>query len=88
MARVIPFRERIPARFGCCPKCGGATGLVNIGKSHWVYCRVHKTKWFVGCSLLGRDGEGPAEWMANSKMLELYQEVRPNRNPGDGRKIY
>ena len=78
MGVVLPFRPPVPARFGRCPNCGGATAVLNIGKSHWAYCDEHRSKWFVGCSLLARPrGEGPREWLANSQRLASFREVAP-----------
>jgi len=78
MGEILPFRPPVPAQFGRCPQCGGATGVMNIGKSHWVYCKVDRTKWFVGCSLIARSKhEGPAQWLANSQRLAGFREVSP-----------
>ena len=79
MDNVVQFRPRVPARYGVCPKCGNASGILNIGKSHWVYCRAHRLKWFVGCSLLGKGREGPREWLENSRQLKDYREVKPTK---------
>jgi hypothetical protein len=89
MGDVLPFRPPVPAQFGRCPACGGATGVLNIGKSHWVYCNPDRIKWFVGCSLLARPREeGPREWLANSQRLAGFREVAPAVHPasktGDG----
>jgi hypothetical protein len=37
--------------FGVCPKCCQTDGYLNIGESHWFFCREHKLKWCVGWNL-------------------------------------
>jgi hypothetical protein len=39
------------AHFGGCPECGGNEGWVNIGRSHWMFCKRHKLTWSVGSNL-------------------------------------
>jgi hypothetical protein len=38
--------------FGVCPECHRSDGYINCGKSHWGYCKAHKTCWFFGENLL------------------------------------
>ena len=78
MGDILPFRLSVPHQFGRCPECGGATGVMNIGKSHWVYCKLDRTKWFIGCNLVARPkNEGPRQWLANSQRLAGFREVSP-----------
>ncbi len=37
--------------FGLCPTCKKTDGCINIGRSHWYYCKKHKVKWCVGSNL-------------------------------------
>lgn len=37
--------------FGTCPDCGRHDGYINIGRSHWFYCREHETRWIAGHNL-------------------------------------
>jgi hypothetical protein len=37
--------------FGGCPHCGKADGCTNVGRSHWYFCKLHKTKWCIGANL-------------------------------------
>jgi hypothetical protein len=37
--------------FGGCPHCGRADGCTNVGRSHWFFCKTHKTKWCIGWNL-------------------------------------
>jgi hypothetical protein len=39
------------AHFGGCPQCGDNDGFINVGSSHWMLCKAHKVKWFVGANL-------------------------------------
>ena len=34
--------------FGGCPHCGRTDGWANISRSHWCFCKTHKTKWCFG----------------------------------------
>ena len=66
--------------FGGCPKCGGADGCANVGKSHWFFCREHQTMWCVGSNLFGSwrdqtEEEQRAFYEANN--LGSFEEVRP-----------
>ena len=38
--------------FGGCPHCGRTDGWANISRSHWCFCKTHKTKWCFGINLL------------------------------------
>jgi len=37
--------------FGGCPHCGGNDGYANVGRSHWFFCKAHKTSWCIGANL-------------------------------------
>ncbi len=37
--------------WGVCPECHKNDGTLNIGRSHWYFCKEHKTRWFVGANL-------------------------------------
>ena len=78
MSTVVPFRRRSPDRFGSCPECARATGMLNIGKAHWRYCATHGTKWLVGHSLFSDWlDETPEIWLGNSRLLADFREVKP-----------
>lgn len=63
--------------FGGCPLCGEASWL-NVGKTHWCYCKHHKFRWSPGSNLLSswRD-ETEADWRANAERLRNFLEVDP-----------
>jgi hypothetical protein len=66
--------------FGGCPKCGGTDGCANISKSHWYYCREHKTQWCVGVNLFSSwrhqtEAEQREWYEAND--FGSYEEVEP-----------
>jgi len=37
--------------FGLCPVCHKTDGYLNIGQSHWFYCKEHKKRWCEGSNL-------------------------------------
>jgi hypothetical protein len=37
--------------FGVCPHCGKTDGYINIGRSHWMFCREHRVKWWIGSNI-------------------------------------
>lgn len=75
---VLPFRQRLPAPYGSCPRCGRATGMLNFGRAHWLYCERHRTKWLAGYSLFqGWLEETPSDWLENARRLSTFDEVVP-----------
>src|SRR5271168_5516417 len=36
---------------GGCPHCDCNDGMINIGKSHWVYCKTHMVRWTIGTNI-------------------------------------
>jgi hypothetical protein len=44
---IIP----VESYFGGCPECGKTDGYANVGRSHWFFCKPHKTKWCIGSNL-------------------------------------
>ena len=78
MGQVIALRTRQADAFGSCPECGRRTGVMNVGKAHWLYCELHLTKWHGGYSLLARSTtEDDSTWLANAARLRDYREVEP-----------
>jgi hypothetical protein len=66
--------------FGGCPECGPCQndGYVNIGRSHWAFCELHRLKWCAGENLVRSwrvDTE--TEWRENFDRLEEFAEVEP-----------
>ena len=37
--------------FGLCPTCHKDDGYLNVGRTHWFYCKEHKKRWCVGSNL-------------------------------------
>lgn len=37
--------------FGVCPTCHKNDGSINVGRSHWFFCKEHRVKWCVGDNL-------------------------------------
>jgi hypothetical protein len=55
--------------FGLCPRCHKTNGFINIGRSHWMHCRKHRTKWLIGSNLFSSwryqtEGEQRAQYEA------------------------
>jgi ssDNA-binding Zn-finger/Zn-ribbon topoisomerase 1 len=64
--------------FGACPKCGDQGGFMNVGRSHWVVCDEHQTKWCAGSNLFSSwQDETEDTWRENAAKLEGYEEVEP-----------
>jgi hypothetical protein len=75
--------------FGACPECGDTNGYLNVGRSHWFVCDIHRTRWCAGSNLfsswLDEDDE---VWAANVKLLESCREVEPlPEEPDDSDEI-
>ncbi len=45
------MRTQTEHYFGGCPECGDQDGYTNVGRSHWIFCKEHRTKWCVGSNL-------------------------------------
>jgi len=81
--------------FGGCPHCGHSEGPYDVGRVHWLVCREHRLRWWIGENLFRAwRSETPAEWKATQQWLNHYQIVEPayaedsNRDGGadnDGR---
>jgi len=37
--------------FGLCPVCHKTDGSLNVGRSHWFYCKEHKKCWCAGSNV-------------------------------------
>lgn len=86
---VMPFPEiQYSKHCGLCPKCGKSDGYVNLGKEHWIICRDHKFKWFVGVNLFdGWQNQTVAQAQSIELMLNSYKEIVPVRNTEEERKL-
>jgi hypothetical protein len=56
--------------FGLCPICHKDDGYLNIGRSHWFYCKEHKKRWCAGGNLF-------SSWrhQTEKEQRKLYDEV-------------
>jgi hypothetical protein len=56
--------------FGVCPHCGKNDGYLNVGRSHWFYCKEHRVKWCSGANLF-------SWWrhQTEEEQRRLYDEV-------------
>jgi hypothetical protein len=56
--------------FGVCPQCHKNDGFINVGKSHWFFCKDHKVRWCVGVNLF-------SSWKDQTEedQRKIYDEV-------------
>ena len=75
------------SRFGVCPHCVRDDGFLNVGRSHWFFCREHKVKWLVGSNLFS-GWRHETEEQQRSRYDEIglgsFQEIAPI-SPARGR---
>ena len=71
-------REQDGGYFGLCPHCRNADGNLNVGRGHWYFCDVHKTKWNIGWNLFTvLETEEEQRKYYDAKGFGGYQEVEP-----------
>ena len=66
--------------FGGCPECGDQDGYTNVGRSHWVFCIAHRTKWCIGENLFSSwsdETEAEQRLAYDAIGLEGFAEVAP-----------
>ena len=66
--------------FGGCPECGDQDGYTNVGRSHWIFCIAHRTKWCIGANLFSswRDETEAEQRLAYDAIgLGSFAEVKP-----------
>jgi hypothetical protein len=66
--------------FGTCPHCHDYSDIINIGRSHWMICETHKTKWWLGSNLFSswRDQtEDEQRAIYDAKGIDTFDEVKP-----------
>ena len=64
--------------FGTCPHCRCHDGYLNIGRQHWYFCQIHRTKWWIGENLLSSWREpSKEEWHENRDYLAEFVDVEP-----------
>jgi hypothetical protein len=51
MTMTTEAQQNADDYFGVCPQCGKRDGCLNVGRTHWSYCKEHKTKWFAGSNM-------------------------------------
>ena len=64
--------------FGWCPHCKNADGYLNVGRGHWYYCDVHKTRWWIGSNLFSSwrfETEDEQRQKYEAKDFGSYEEV-------------
>ncbi len=66
--------------FGGCPECGDQDGYTNVGRSHWVFCKAHRTMWCVGENLFSSwkyETEAEQRLAYDTIGLGSFTEVKP-----------
>jgi hypothetical protein len=76
-----PVTDRACNYFGRCPHCAcgeDQSHYVNVGRSHFFVCDVHRTFWWIGSNLFSswRD-ETEEDWRRNAALLDTCREVEP-----------
>lgn len=65
--------------FGCCPRCGGCDGYLNVGRAHWFVCEGCQTTWLAGSNLFsGWLDESREVWDQNADKLASFEIVSPS----------
>jgi len=75
-----PKRKRKRSdEWGNCPVCGyEADEWLNVGRTHWLVCNEHKTKWTIGSNLFSSwHDETEQDWLRNQTRLAEYRGVVP-----------
>lgn len=69
--------------FGCCSGCGlSAHCYLNIHRTHYMICKVCKTKWRAGENLFSVWQEETEDlWKRNAEILDEYEEIDPGAVP-------
>jgi hypothetical protein len=66
--------------FGLCPHCHQQDGWLDIGKSHWIYCKEHRVKWCIGSNLFSswrQQTEEEQRQIYDDLGFGEFQEIRP-----------
>lgn len=66
--------------WGVCPTCHKNNGYINVGRSHWFFCKEHKVCWCAGIGLFSpADDETlkTQEAVYNELGMQNYKEVEP-----------
>lgn len=79
--------------FGGCPQCGQDDGFINVGRSHWFFCKAHKTSWCIGSNLFSswrEQSEEEQRRIYDEIGLDEFTEVEPLpcTDPRFGCKMY
>jgi hypothetical protein len=66
--------------FGLCPHCHQQDGWLNIGRSHWIYCKAHRVTWCIGSNLFSswrQQTEEEQRQIYDDLGFGEFQEIRP-----------
>lgn len=60
-----------------CPICGDQKNYINVGKTHWGYCKNCEVKWNIGYGLFSDYiYESADKWKENEEFLSTLKEVK------------
>ena len=63
--------------YGSCPKCHDDDGFVNIGRSNFIVCHIHRLCWWAGENVCeGWRDESHAQWARNADIIDSYWQLR------------
>jgi hypothetical protein len=62
--------QEVDDYFGVCPVCKKHDGFINVGRSHWFFCKEHKIKWCAGSNIFSSWKEETEE-----EQLRIYDEI-------------
>ena len=69
----------MPDNMFCCPHhvtAPEAIAYMNVGRQHWGYCKLHRTKWCLGENLFsGWQEEDKEIWARNAATLAEFVDV-------------
>jgi hypothetical protein len=80
----VSEQEEADSYFGLCPTCRKTDGYLNVGRSHWFFCKEHEKKWWAGANLFSgwreeTEDEQRREYEAVG--LGRFEEVVPYHRP-------
>jgi hypothetical protein len=66
--------------FGVCPVCRKCNGYINIGRSHWFYCKEHRVTWCAGSNLFSswrHQTEEEQRRIYDQLGFDAFQQIEP-----------
>lgn len=71
-----------PDYFCGCEHCDSADFCLNVERSHWMICTLHKQRWCVGANLFSSwKSESEEDWFVNSIVLQDFSVTKERDRP-------